>query len=1176
MRKTKSLIFLLSLLLILSNNAFSQVSPVVNFEMSGGYIKQVDGGPFIPSNTSITYTEKIKNNPTSFQWIFEGGDPATATISPVEVIYRAKGKYDFSLRAANTDGTDELSYQDFVQVGDKAGIWNVPRNQPADVVHNIPGGAGYLTGENSDDLILFAEKFAAPRTNCGEVASVNIMFEKISSSDENLIVAIYSTGADGMPSKAITQTELNVDNIIGGQYTTVVFDKPAAVTQGFFVVISAPQKSELAIKTTPFDVGDNTAYVCKETLSGSIWHSVTDYTGSNLSMNIVPMFTYSELAVDKNRIQFNDKPLHTDVTVSSNIHWEIITSEPWIKITSITGNTFSVSCSQNRLEYRKGYITVMGGGLSRTIIVEQSIAAPLNLTATKDGEHNVDLEWEKDFAISTDIFEDFESHTPFAIASAGQFDWKYIDGDGLDTYELSGIDFPQAGQPMSFMIFAPSQTAPPMVEDQIQAHSGDKFLACFSSPSGVVNDWFISPKLNFGREFKFSFWAKTYTGTDMERFRVMYSTSDNGDFVELSNIPYVEAPLVWTRFEYTVPADAKYVAINCISDNAFLLMIDDVFIGRGNSPARLKTHSEIQSDKTKAYIPQNPSNRILKWHNGIPSVDLISIGASTMEAAIKFEADDLARYLGYKLTYVDMHVKATGNYVLKVYINGEIIAYQPLENIVAGQMNRVQLRAPIPIDSNIDELMISYEVSGYTQFPATRDTGENTTDRGGLIKLDGTWYNLPHAGIPSGNWMIAGIAVKEEKDADVSYKIYRNGTYIATTDNTYYKDEMVKEGGDICYTVSAVQKNESNLEASRSNQACVELKYLLKIKANDAERFFGEENPDVTGKYTIAGFLGSDTDAMLSKKPSVSIDPLIYYMYLETGVYKDAVVVADAEDASEKYRFVYQHGALTIKAPNTDASLARVKINGTEYSEVPEYYAIDCDYKGDEAKIEVIPNDPKASVQLISESSNIRIFENIITVTADKPFRQKVVFSITAEDGITKEEFSVVIEKYFGFKDIVVTRWNNTLTVINNPANNGGYRFVAFKWYRNGAEISTSQSYTAGAEVNDNDKYYVEVTTDKGEILRSCTSGIRLKSLAVKAYPNPVNRGEVVYVDADLEDSLLKNAIIEVYNSSGVKVQEVRVAERITPVTLRSNSGTYIFIFRNDQGYTKELKIIKQ
>jgi len=83
------------------------------------------------------------------------------------------------------------------------------------------------------------------------------------------------------------------------------------------------------------------------------------------------------------------------------------------------------------------------------------------------------------------------------------------------------------------------------------------------------------------------------------------------------------------------------------------------------------------------------------------------------------------------------------------------------------------------------------------------------------------------------------------------------------------------------------------------------------------------------------------------------------------------------------------------------------------------------------------------------------------------------------------------------FVQIVITRWNNTLTVINNPANNGGYTFVSYKWFRNGTQFATGQSWSAGENgerINASDRFYVEAVTNNGRTVRSTESPADLKN----------------------------------------------------------------------------------
>uniref|UniRef100_UPI003AAF6BD1 T9SS type A sorting domain-containing protein n=1 Tax=Barnesiella intestinihominis TaxID=487174 RepID=UPI003AAF6BD1 len=52
------------------------------------------------------------------------------------------------------------------------------------------------------------------------------------------------------------------------------------------------------------------------------------------------------------------------------------------------------------------------------------------------------------------------------------------------------------------------------------------------------------------------------------------------DFIWLNGEKPIEVPMGnWTEYKYTIPAEAKYITINCVSNNIFVFMVDDIFIG---------------------------------------------------------------------------------------------------------------------------------------------------------------------------------------------------------------------------------------------------------------------------------------------------------------------------------------------------------------------------------------------------------------------------------------------------------------------------------------------------------------------------------------------------------------------------------------------------------------------
>lgn len=194
---------------------------------------------------------------------------------------------------------------------------------------------------------------------------------------------------------------------------------------------------------------------------------------------------------------------------------------------------------------------------------------------------SVSLKWNNPEAING-LFDDFEDHTDFEINSAGSIGWTYIDADNASTYTWTAADYPNQGKPMAFIVFNPSKTSPSTETwPDIQPYSGKKFLLDMTVDGGN-NDYIISPALSFDEDFQFSFRARSYNETyGKERFRVGYSTTGQNpsDFTFIQEGDYEEVPAAWTLCQYTIPKEAKYVCLNCVSQEAFMFMVDDIFIG---------------------------------------------------------------------------------------------------------------------------------------------------------------------------------------------------------------------------------------------------------------------------------------------------------------------------------------------------------------------------------------------------------------------------------------------------------------------------------------------------------------------------------------------------------------------------------------------------------------------
>ncbi|MBQ7735986.1 MAG: T9SS type A sorting domain-containing protein [Bacteroidales bacterium] len=210
------------------------------------------------------------------------------------------------------------------------------------------------------------------------------------------------------------------------------------------------------------------------------------------------------------------------------------------------------------------------------------------------------------FANAQTITENFESYDAFTVDPVGT--WTYYDGDGGTTYSYQSTSFTVPNLPYvgSCIVMNPAQVSSNLVSTQ-GAYSGNQFLAIYNSvPSTITsgtttNDWVISPQLPFTQGGNITFYARELTDqynsetTDGgEVMRILYSTTDNSpsSFTQIQRT--VVSTTTWTQYSYSIPAGAKYVAINCQSNNVFALFIDDITITCNNTdPTIISTPSTV-------------------------------------------------------------------------------------------------------------------------------------------------------------------------------------------------------------------------------------------------------------------------------------------------------------------------------------------------------------------------------------------------------------------------------------------------------------------------------------------------------------------------------------------------------------------------------------------------------
>lgn len=207
-------------------------------------------------------------------------------------------------------------------------------------------------------------------------------------------------------------------------------------------------------------------------------------------------------------------------------------------------------------------------------VTQPDLPVIIDLTGTCDASlQNVNLTWSEPRLVPATTLDDIESYEGFITDQIGEY--IVIDGDGLETYGLSGASFPHASEPMAFMVWAPEEAG--IAASNFLPHSGGKCLISFASvPSGGAgnDDWLISPEIVGGTEL--SFYAAIADTQYPESFEVLYSTTtqDRDAFTVLAS--ETKTTTNWEEFTYVLPADAKFFAIHYNAYDAFALMIDDL------------------------------------------------------------------------------------------------------------------------------------------------------------------------------------------------------------------------------------------------------------------------------------------------------------------------------------------------------------------------------------------------------------------------------------------------------------------------------------------------------------------------------------------------------------------------------------------------------------------------
>jgi len=537
---------------------------------------------------TVTFTDLTENIPTSWEWTFEGGTPATSTEQNPSVTYSEPGEYTVTLVAHNAYGSDTETKTEYITVIYPDIVMSNQNVYVCGGTYKDPGGDDDYGNSLSYTQTIY------PATSGAKVRLTFTEFslEAASSSSWGGSGTCYDKLYiyDGVT----TSTTAIVNGVCGT-------DNPGTITatnaSGALTIMFT---SDQSVASSGW-VAEISCYIPGPEVE------VQSYTPTTAQYN-----TTNDLNVVFTNTGVGTTSANTTATISTTDEYLTLNSTSAI-LGAIAGNatangTFNFSLAENVPDGHVATINVeitdgssTWNGTITITAVGPSCDAPTGLQVAVNNA-DATITWDAQTIEAITISDDFESHEAFTINSPGTVGWTYIDGDGSPTGGISGYTLTNSGSAMAFIVVDPTQVPYTNNTSQnlasragVTAHSGTKFIASFynTAQNNVTlqnDDWIVSPELNFTEDFTFSFYCRgghrssntSYT----ETYEVYYSTTtnDKSAFTNLLESATVTGGnnVQWTNKTYTVPSSAKYVAIKYASNDKYYFCVDDITIS-GNA-----------------------------------------------------------------------------------------------------------------------------------------------------------------------------------------------------------------------------------------------------------------------------------------------------------------------------------------------------------------------------------------------------------------------------------------------------------------------------------------------------------------------------------------------------------------------------------------------------------------
>ncbi len=265
----------------------------------------------VSENTTVQFSAPWDGGyTTTYQWYFEGGNPASSTDANPVVTYAQYGVYDVTVIITNQFGTCSTTHVDYISV--------FPEN-PCDTLHfpsagtqNIyPAAGGFVCGWNERQDESKAEYFQSPAPYAAitggllHVASVND-----NGNDAYILCRLWKNdGASGSPGTIVAEQQIMLAeieaSIPNGGYYEILFPDPTDVDDDFyfgFTMIGFGNGDSLGIySNSNGETVPASAWVKLSSANGDSWNSFSNSDNLDVSMHLFPYVTMNPAHAEINQ-----------------------------------------------------------------------------------------------------------------------------------------------------------------------------------------------------------------------------------------------------------------------------------------------------------------------------------------------------------------------------------------------------------------------------------------------------------------------------------------------------------------------------------------------------------------------------------------------------------------------------------------------------------------------------------------------------------------------------------------------------------------------------------------------------------------------------------------------------------------------------------------------------------